>query len=91
MGALCGYRFGQTRICSEPGGGKIGAEERETCGRVLVNSWREVRSQRPLVWVEREKDLAWECLGTLGYVILVAFDRRSKGLKAERRLEIRLV
>lgn len=50
LGALCHYRFGQTSIWSEPGRRKIGAEEREQhVGENLVNSWREVRSQTPLV------------------------------------------
>lgn len=37
----------------------------ENVGEDLVNSWREVRSQKKLIWVESGKDLRWESLGTL--------------------------
>ena len=90
MGVLHGYRFGQTRIWSEPGGGKAEAEETEKhVGEDLVNSWREVRSQRPLVWVERGKDLGWECLGTLGYETLVALRPEKEGIESWEKVRER--
>lgn len=83
---LRGYRFGQARIWSEPGGGKIGAEEIEKhMGEDLVNSWREVKDH----WYGLKRGKTWECLGSLGYETLVALGQ-EKGLKAERRLEIGL-